>query len=159
DWRVLGFTLGVTLITGLLFGLAPALRATRVNLTNSLRDTGRGITSSGSKLNMAKGLVIAQVALSLLLVAGAGLFLRTLWNLQAAGLGYPKEKLLLATVDGLNAGYKGERLSILWRDITDRLQVLPGIQGVTYSMDGLFTGVEADDGVEVEGFIPQNGEQ
>jgi predicted lysophospholipase L1 biosynthesis ABC-type transport system permease subunit len=78
DWRVLGFTVGITLVTGMLFGLVPALRGTRVNLNDSLRDSGR-TTASGSKLNLAKGLVIVQVALSLLLVAGAGLFLRTLW--------------------------------------------------------------------------------
>ena len=96
DWHVLGFTVGVTLVTGIIFGLVPALRSTRVNLNDSLRDSGRS-TASGSKLNIAKGLVIVQVAFSLLLVAGAGLFLRTLWNLQSVSLGYPKEHLLLIT--------------------------------------------------------------
>ena len=93
DLRVLAFTAAVTFLTGVIFGLVPALRGTRVNLNDSLRDSGR-TTASGSKLNLAKGLVIVQVALSLLLVAvGAGLFLRTLWNLQSVGLGYPKEHL------------------------------------------------------------------
>ena len=105
DWHVLGFTVGVTLVTGIIFGLVPALRSTRVNLNDSLRDGGRS-TASGSRLNLAKGLVIVQVAFSLLLVAGAGLFLRTLWNLQSVSLGYPKEHLLLITADGVSAGYK-----------------------------------------------------
>ena len=64
-----------------------------------------------AKLNLAKGLVIVQVAFSLLLVAGAGLFLRTLWNLQSVSLGYPKEHLLLISADGVSAGYKGPQLS------------------------------------------------
>ncbi|HEY6309011.1 MAG TPA: ABC transporter permease [Candidatus Angelobacter sp.] len=156
DWRVLGFTAGVTFLTGIVFGLVPALRGTRVNLTDSLRDTGRGVTSGSGRLNLAKGLVIAQVALSLLLVAGAGLFLRTLWNLQSVGLGYPKEKLLMATVDGLTAGYKGARASNLWRELTEKLRSTPGVQGATYSINGLFSGSESGDQIEVEGFTPQN---
>ncbi|HLW55259.1 MAG TPA: ABC transporter permease [Candidatus Angelobacter sp.] len=156
DWRVLGFTAGVTFLTGIIFGLVPALRGVRVNVTDSLRDTGRGVISGGgSKLNLAKGLVIAQVALSLVLVAGAGLFLRTLWNLQSVGLGYPKEKLLMATVDGVTAGYKDARLSSLWTDLTQRLRAIPGVQGATYSLNGLFSGSESGDEVDVEGFTPQ----
>ena len=153
DWRVLSFTVGVTLVTGILFGLVPALRGTRVNLNDSLRDSGRA-TASGRKLNLAKGLVIVQVALSLLLVAGAGLFLRTLWNLQSVGLGYPKEHLLLVSADGVTAGYKDARLSFLWRDLTERLRALPGVQGATYSINGLFSGSESADEIEVEGFTP-----
>jgi predicted permease len=156
DWRVLVFTAGMTFLTGLVFGLVPALRGTRVNVNDSLRDTGRGVTGGGSRLNLAKGLVIVQVAVSLMLVIGAGLFLRTLWNLQAVDLGYPKEKLLMASVDGATAGYKGAQLSILWRDLTDRLRVVPGIQGATYSGNGLFSGSESGDEIEVEGFTPQN---
>jgi putative ABC transport system permease protein len=154
DWRVLSFTLVVTVLTGVLFGLIPALRSTRVNLNDSLRDSGR-TTASGSKLNLAKGLVVVQVALSLLLVAGAGLFLRTLWNLQAVSLGYSKEHLLLMSVDGLAAGYKEARLPGLWSDLTTRLRALPGVQGVTYSTNGLFSGSESADEIDVEGFTPQ----
>ncbi len=158
DLQVLGFTAGVTFLTGLIFGLAPAVRATRVNLNDSLRDSGR-ITASGGKLNVAKGLVIAQVALSLLLVTGAGLFLRTLWNLQSVALGYPKEKLLMVTVDGVTAGYKDARLTSLWLDLTDRLRHVPGIQGVTYSENGLFSGSESGDEVDVEGFKPSKQDE
>ncbi|HEY3768572.1 MAG TPA: ABC transporter permease [Candidatus Angelobacter sp.] len=153
DWRVLCFTVGVTLVTGILFGLAPALRGTRVNLNDSLRDSGR-TTASSSKLNLAKGLVIVQVALSLLLVAGAGLFLRTLWNLQSVNLGFPKEHLLMISADGVTAGYKGPQLSNLWRDITERVRALPGVQGASYSGNGIFSGSESADEVDVEGFTP-----
>jgi predicted permease len=158
DWHVLGFTVGVTLLTGILFGLVPALRGTRVNLNDTLRDSGR-TTASGSKLNLAKGLVIVQVALSLLLVAGAGLFLRTLWNLQSVNLGYAKEHLLLVTADGVSAGYKDARLTFLWRDLTERLRTLPGVQGASYSMNGLFSGSESADEVDVEGFTPSRDKE
>jgi predicted permease len=158
DWHVLGFTIGVTLLTGVLFGLAPALRGTRVNLNDTLRDSGR-TTASGSKLNLAKGLVIVQVALSLLLVAGAGLFLRTLWNLQSVNLGYQKEHLLLVSADGVSAGYKDARLSFLWRALTGRLRTLPGVQGASYSINGLFSGSESADEVDVEGFTPSKDKE
>jgi predicted permease len=158
DWRVLSFTLVVTVLTGILFGLIPALRSTRVNLNDSLRESGR-TTASGSKLNLAKGLVVVQVALSLLLVAGAGLFLRTLWNLQAVSLGYSKEHLLLMSADGLAAGYKDARLPGLWSDLTTRLRALPGVQGATYSTNGLFSGSESADEIDVEGFTPQKNDE
>src|SRR4029077_16742959 len=153
DLRVLAFTAAVTFLTGVIFGLVPALRGTRVNLNDSLRDSGR-TTASGSKLNLAKGPVIVQVALSLLLVAGAGLFLRTLWNLQSVGLGYPKEHLLMVSADGVTAGFKDARLSNLWRDLTERLRASPGVQGATYSINGLFSGSESADEIDVEGFTP-----
>src|SRR5262249_11265895 len=159
DWHVLGFPAGVTFLTGILFGLVPAIRGTRVNLQDSLRDSGRGNTSGSGRLNLAKSLVIAQVALSLLLVVGAGLFLRTLWNLQSVGLGYPKEKLLLLSVDGVSAGYKDAALSALWRDLTDRIRAVPGVQGATYSINGLFSGSESGDEIEVEGFTPQKQDE
>src|ERR1051326_2160726 len=158
DWHVLIFTLGVTVLTGVLFGLAPALRSTKVNLTDSLRDGGR-TTASGSRLNLAKGLVIVQVAFSLLLVAGAGLFLRTLWNLQSVSLGYPREHLLMINVDGVSAGYKDARLSSLWHDLTERLRGVPGVQGATYSINGIFSGSESADEIDVEGFTASKREE
>jgi predicted permease len=158
DWRILAFTVGVAFLTGIIFGLAPAIRGTDINLAEGLRDTGRTTASSG-KLRLTKGLVVCQIGLSLLTVIMAGLFMRTLWNLQAVGLGYPKEKLLLITVDGVRGGYKGPQLSNLWRDLRSRIQALPGVQGVSYSINGLFSGSEADDEIAVEGFTPQNEDE
>jgi predicted permease len=158
DLRVLAFTAGITFLTGIIFGLVPAVRGTRVNLNDSLRDSGR-VTASGGRLNLAKSLVIVQVAFSLLLVAGAGLFLRTLWNLQSVGLGYPREHVLMVSTDGLTAGYEGPRLSGLWRDLTERLRALPGVQGVTYSTNGLFSGSESADEIDVEGFTPAKDDE
>src|SRR5579864_6792613 len=155
DLKVLLFSTAAALFTGLLFGLAPALRGTRVNLNQGLRETGRGATASGTRLNVSKFLVAAQVALSLLLVVGSGLFLRTLWKLQADDLGYAREKLLMLTVDGVTAGYKDARLANLWRDLDERIRQLPGVRGVTYSENGLMGGSESADEIDVEGFTPQ----
>ena len=158
DWRVLLFTLGIAVFAGIIFGLAPALRGTDVDLNDSLRDSGHATVSS-MKLKLTQGLVVCQIGLSLLAVILAGLFLRTIWNLQAVGLGYPKEKLALITVDGVRAGYKGPQLSNLWHDLNARLQALPGVQGASYSINGLFSGSEADDEIAVEGFTPQNEDE
>jgi len=158
DWRMLAFTAGVTLSTCVLFGVAPALRASRTNINISLRESGAGSTNSGRRVNLAKVLVIGQVALSLLLVVGAGLFLRTLWNLQDISLGYPKEQLLQVRVDGVAAGYKNQALAEFYRDVADRLRVLQGVRGVAYSSMGLLTGRESQSRIEADGFVPQRDE-
>ncbi|MBZ5494121.1 MAG: ABC transporter permease [Acidobacteriia bacterium] len=158
DGKVLWFTLFAVVFSGIIFGLAPALRGTNIDLNDSLRDSGHATASTG-KVKLTQGLVVGQIGLSLLAVILAGLFLRTIWNLQSVGLGYPKEKLLLITVDGVTAGYKGPQLSNLWRDLNARLQALPGVQAVSYSINGLFSGSEADDEIAVEGFTPQNEDE
>ncbi|HLJ44384.1 MAG TPA: ABC transporter permease [Bryobacteraceae bacterium] len=158
DTPVLAFTIGITLLTGLLFGLAPALRLSRIDISESLKESGRGLANSGRALRMTKALVITQVALSLLLVAGAGLFLRTLWNLQSAPVGYVRDQLLQVSIDGLTAGYKGTRIVSLYHDLTGRLGSLPGVRSVTYSRNGLFTNTDSGDDVQVEGYAPRNEE-
>src|SRR5215468_9224904 len=94
DWRVLGFTMGLSLLTGLVFGLVPAWRATKVDLTPTLKDSGRG-SSAASRSLLGRGLVVLQVALSLLLLIGAGLFVRTLLNLERVDPGFNTKNLLL----------------------------------------------------------------
>ena len=158
DLHVLAFTAAVTLLTGIVFGLAPAIRGTRVNLVESLRDGGRA-TASGAKLNLSKGLVVMQVGLSLLVIVSAGLLLRTLWNLQNADIGYAKEKMLVVGMDGTLPGYKGPQLTAMWRDLSDRIGALPGVRGVTFSNNGLFTGNEAADYVVVEGYVAQKDDE
>lgn len=157
DLRILGFTSGVAILTGLLFGLAPALRATRVDLNSGLKESGRGLSSSGSRLSLGKLLVVAQVALSLLLLIGAGLFVRSLQNLQHVDLGYERDHLLLMNVDATSAGYKGARAMQLWRQVRERVARVPGVKGVTFSQNGLFSGSEGGTGIEVEGFTPHTG--
>ena len=155
DLRVLFFTIGVSLLTGLIFGLAPAWRSARVNVSSTLKEAGRGLTGSSSKIGAGKILVIAQIALSVMLLIGAGWFIRTLRNLQNVDLGYPREKLVLVRLDFLSAGYSGERLPIVYEEVRERLARIPGVRGVTYSENGLFSGTESGDRISVEGYKPQ----
>jgi predicted permease len=126
--RVLGFTLLVSLLTGVLFGLVPAWRATRLDLTTSLKQ-GRRATGVVSRLS--KGLVVAQVALSLLLLIGAGLFIRTLYNLQHVDVGFNQQNLLLFSLQPEQAGYKEERLLQFYHQLFARLDNLPGVRAAT----------------------------
>jgi predicted permease len=145
DLRVLGFTACATLLTGILFGLAPAFRSTRLVVK----------TGSSERTILAKTFVVAQVVLSFLLIMGAGLFLRTLWNLQSVALGYPRENLLLVQVDTESAGYQSARTVNLDHELTERIWQIPGVRAVTYSDRSLF----AFDGafpITVEGFEPRN---
>jgi predicted permease len=155
DLPVLFFTLGVCLLTGFIFGLAPAWRSARVNVSGTLKEAGRGLTGSSSRIGLGKILVISQIALSVMLLIGAGWFLRTLRNLENVTMGYPRERLVLVGVDLLSAGYEGERLPIVYNELRDRLARIPGVRAVTYSQNGLFSGSESGDKITVEGYKPQ----
>ncbi|MBZ5500504.1 MAG: ABC transporter permease [Acidobacteriia bacterium] len=150
--RVLAFTVAVSVLTGVLFGLVPALRATRMDVNSTLKENARSVAGSGARLNTGKVLVIGQVAISLLLVLGAGLFVRTLRNLQTTELGYSRDSLLLVRIDGLSAGYDSTARAGLYQRVLEDLKTLPGVRGVTLSENGLFSGTESGDQVTVEGF-------
>jgi len=132
DWRVLGFTMALSLLTGIIFGLAPAWRATKVDLTPALKDSGRG-SSAVSRSLLSRGLVVLQVALSLLLLVGAGLFVRTLVNLQRVEPGFNTRNLLLFGIQPGLIGYKDEKLVQLYGQMAERLEAVPGVQVVTFS--------------------------
>ncbi len=155
DPRVLFFTIGMSLLTGIVFGMAPAWRSASVNVSGTLKEAGRGLTGSSAKIGLGKLLVIGQIALSVMLLIGAGWFIRTLRNLENVDLGYPREKLVLVRVDFLSAGYSGARLPIAYNELRDRLARIPGVRAVAYSENGLFSGTESGDRITVEGYKPQ----
>jgi predicted permease len=132
DLRVLGFTLAVSLLTGVVFGLVPALRATRLNLTPALKDSGRSSTVATRSL-LTRSLVVVQVSVSLLLLIGAGLLVRTLLNLQHVDPGFNESNLLLFTVEPGLIGYKDERLATLYKQMSERVEALPGVTAATFS--------------------------
>ena len=132
DWRVLAFTLALSLITGVVFGVAPAWRTTSFNLTPSLKDTGRSSSAVHRSL-LSRGLVVVQVGLSLLLLVGAGLFVRTLLNLRKVDPGFNTQNLLLFEVEPSLIGYKDEKLRQVYRQIAERMESVPGVQTVTFS--------------------------
>ncbi|MFL6273806.1 MAG: ABC transporter permease [Blastocatellia bacterium] len=127
--RVLAFTVAVSLLTGVLFGLVPAWRATRPDLASSLKQSRR---TTGVVSRLSKGLIVAQVALSLLLLIGAGLFIRTLDNLQRVNLGFNQENLLLFRLQPQQGGYKDERLTQFYQQLFARLDNLPGVRAATF---------------------------
>jgi predicted permease len=129
NWRVLAFTVATSLLTGVLFGLAPAFRATNLDLTTALKQSRR---STGAVSRLGQGLVVAQVALSLLLLIGAGLFIRTLYNLQRVNLGFNQENLLLFALQPRQGGYNDERLVQFYRRLFERLDNLPGARAATF---------------------------
>src|SRR5262245_58149507 len=129
NWRVLAFTLVVSLLTGILFGLAPAWRATSLDLTTAIKQVRRG---AGAVSRLSKGLVVLQVALSLLVLIGAGLFIRTLYNLQRVNLGFNQENLLLFALNPRQGGYKDEGLRQFYEQISARLDNLPGVRAATF---------------------------
>lgn len=129
--RVLAFTFGLSLLTGIVFGLVPAWRATNVDLHLALKQSKRTVSSVS---RLSKGLIVLQVALSLLLLVGAGLFIRTLSNLQQVKLGFNQENLLLFEIAPGQNGYKGERLQQFYEQLTARLDGLPGVQAATFGI-------------------------
>ena len=135
DLRLLVFALGATVATALLFGVLPALRATRIELTNSLKE-GRSPTGMGTQPSLARLLIVSQVAVSLVLLTGAGLFLRTFVNLARVDTGFNREGVLLLHLDPASANYKAgdPRLNAAYEQIESRLRALPGVNAASFSL-------------------------
>jgi len=145
DWRVLGFTLGITMVTAVLFGLAPGVRAVRVDLLSALKPsmgrTGRAGGGRG-RFRAGKALVVAQVAVCLLLLMGAGLLSRTLNNLMQQDVGFDRDRLLVLETDPVASGYSQKQMDGMMRDVSASLAELPGVSAVVPSYNGLFSGTE-----------------
>lgn len=156
DVRILSYTLALTLATVLLFGLVPALRATRVEVANALRTRGGGNGATGARgrfrLPLAKALVTGQVALSMLLLIGTGVLLRSMQRVASTDLGLDRDHLLVATVNAQHRGYAGARLVTLMHDVVDRARRVPGVVAVSYSENGIFSGTEGFASMRAPGF-------
>jgi predicted permease len=136
DWHVLLFTLGITFGTGILFGLAPAWQATRVAGHAGLRESG-GATANRHKLWFDKGLVIGQIALSAILLMGAGLFVHTLLNLNRISLGFEADHILLFRLSLPRARYNDAQMTTFFTQLQEKLAPLPGVRSVTVSNIGI----------------------
>jgi predicted permease len=151
DAGVLGFSVAVTLLTVLLFGAAPAFRATALELALSLK-AGRGIVSSAARNRLAQGLVVGQVALSLVLLAGAGLFLRSLANLRNVDVGFDRHNVLRMRIDPSAAGYRTDpRLNSMMRLVEERVNSLPGITAASFALSVFDGGGSSTTDVTVPG--------
>jgi predicted permease len=151
DLRVLLFTVGVSLATGILFGLAPALSACHPEPAASLRATGAAPDTPLRRL-IGKGLVVAQVALSIVLLAAAGLFVRHMLTLRNVGLGFQRESVLLVSLDPAGSGYQRSQLGPIYRHLLERLAAIPGVRSAALSAVTPVSGAGASRFIEVAGF-------
>jgi len=154
DARALIFTGLLSVLTTLLFGLAPALRACRTDLIPALKDGARGLEFGGSRQRLSRGLIVAQIAISLILLVGAGLFLRTLRNLHAIDLGFERENVLLAALDPSHSGYTPEQTRRSFQGLLDGLQAIPGVRSASLSWNPPVAGGGSSRTVSVEGRAP-----
>jgi predicted permease len=128
DWTVVAFTASLGILTCILFGLYPALRATRTEPVAAMKSDGRGLTASREKFGVRRALVVSQVALSLVLLVGALLFVRSLRNLLTLDAGFREDGVLIAGVDISRLNYSKERRAALYDDLLERLRATPGVQ-------------------------------
>ena len=138
DWRVLAFAFGVTGATGVLFGIAPAFRATGVNVSAALKETSRSV--AGSRSILSRALVVVQVAVSLVLLVAAGLLIQTLQNLRNADVGFNTQNLVLFRITPSLNGYDERRVMAIFDDIGTRLRAIPGVRNVALSNMPLLSG-------------------
>jgi putative ABC transport system permease protein len=132
DVRVLAFTASAAVLTGLLFGIAPAWRGARVDPQSAMKANAHGAIE-GTKLGLGKLLVMAQVAMSLLLVVGAGLMVSTFWKLISLNAGFERDHILLASVNLRNGHYPRERWSAVYQEMLDQLRAIPGVRSASLS--------------------------
>ena len=159
DTRVLLFTFGVAIITGILFGLGPALRGMRVDLTPALRDASGNLPGSRSFtrwFSMGNALVVAQVALTVVVLAGAGLLVRTLQNLKTVNPGFDTRNILVFDIDPTNIGYKRAEADRFYRDLQSRLASVGGVVSVSYSWRPLLAGSQWTTGFDLPGYSKEN---
>ena len=158
DGRILAFTFGLTLVTGLVFGLLPALRASRPDPWTTLKDTVGSIAGTRGSLFLRKGLVTAQVALSFLLLFGAGLFVRSLENLQSTDTGVTLDNLITFQLSPDLNGYTVPRRQQLYEQLLERLRTAPGVKAAGLAAVPILAGTEWDNYMSVEGHRPGDGE-
>jgi predicted permease len=153
DFRILLCNSAVTILTGVIFGLVPALQTTKPNIVGTLKDQA-GAVLGGGHHRLRKALVIAQVTLSLLLLIAAGLFVRSLSNLRNLGPGFPVENLVGFEIDPSLNGYTPDRLKVFYPQLVENLRSIPGIQSAGLASQRILEDNEWDSGMSVEGFTP-----
>lgn len=157
DLRVFLFTAAVCVLTGVLFGLIPALRSRRVAVALTLKSGSQNGSSANAGWNWGKLLVTGQVAVSLLVLFVAGLLVHSLQNIRNVDLGYNREHLLVVSTDPLAAGYNNNaRIGSFANQLAEQIGSLPGVRAVTSSKNGLFSGSESGNSIKVEGYTSKN---
>jgi predicted permease len=158
DPRLLGFTLALSALTGLLFGVAPAARATRLNLEATLREQGSSASGSLSSVRFRKALVASQIVLTTVLLVGAGLFARSLNNLTRLELGLRADNLIAFSVAPELNGYSPQRTIAFFDDLRQGITALPGVRSVSAAEIAILTDSNAGSNVTIEGYQAQENE-
>ena len=158
DWRVLAFTLGVTIFTGVRFGLAPALQSTRLNLLPSLKHEGGAHGQRLRRIGLRDVLVISQLALSLVLLIGAALFVRSLRHAISFDPGFTIQNLLIASMETRGASLNKQQGQAFYQQTVERVGSLPGVQSVSLSRIAPLGGGGQRRGTQFEGYQPQQNE-
>ncbi len=161
DWRKVAFALAVALVTGLAFGIVPALQATRVDLAAVLKQGARamkGAGRGGHRLPLGRVLVAAQVGLSLVLLIGAGLFVRSLQNLMRVDPGFTTGGLVAARINPSLLALDDSRLAGVYERLVERLEAIPGVRSASMSSSRLFTGSSSTSNISLPGYVPRTSE-
>jgi predicted permease len=159
DLRMMLFTCGLSLVTGIAFGLAPALQSTRPNIAATLKDQAGGVVGGGAPVRLRKTLVAAQVSLSLLLLIGAGLFVRSLSNLRTLNPGFETGNLIQFSVSPGSIGYNEQRRAEFFRRTEERLRALPGVRGAGMANIAVLANNEWDNSITIQGYQAKPGEE
>jgi len=158
DWRVFAFAFVLALITGTLFGLAPAWQVTAPSVANTLKDLGGSVSPSAGHVRTRKALVMAQCALSLVMLSGAVQFARSLANLNRVDLGFRRERLLEFSVDPSLNGYSAERIRQFAENLTRRMKSMPGVRSVAVGVNAVLTGNNDRSTIHVAGYQAKDDE-
>ena len=159
DWRLYLFILGVSILLGFAFSLAPAIKAARQVLSPGLQLETRSFTSAGRLLSLRSALILVQVALSLPLLVSAVLLMKSLQNLRARDTGFNKENVLFASVNPALNGYTDEKTAAFFEDLLGRTRVLPGVKFASLATDSPVSGSYDQTRIVVEGYSPREGER
>ena len=160
DWRVLALSAGVCLLATLLFGLAPALQASKVDLATAMKSEARGVVSARGKAWIRSGLVMVQVSLSFILLVGVGLLVKSLQAMRNTDVGFAAGEVLTGSVDMLAAGYNGPRMRNFQEQFADRVRGLPGVESMAWSRSVPFAYKPfASAPIAVDGFVTEPGDR
>lgn len=154
DIAVLLFTAGVSLVAGILFGLVPAIRASKTDLVSAMKEKSRN--GARMRLSLSSALVILQIGISMVLLTGAGLFVRSLMNLQSQDVGFDRSNVLLVGIDPRLAGYKPAELSGLYRQLLERFSSIPNVTSASMATYSPMSGTSRTSSVKVFGYVPQH---
>lgn len=155
NWRILLFAVVASVLTGLIFGLMPAMRSAAAGLFEALKQSGAASTDTRTRRFTANALVAGQVAFSLVLLVAAGLFVKTLWNIRSIDAGFQRDHLLLASAEPGALGMRGERLADFYRTLMDRVSSLPGVRSTAVARIRVLSGTGVEDQLTVVGYQPK----